>query len=87
MDMRTPLGKVRGLGSAKDGTEHFWRQRLTSVAIRAPTGSAISGPKASSFAGLPSACTTSSGRDSGELRCTTRMRGRPEKEFSSGARR
>ena len=26
MDMRTPLGKVRGLGSAKDGTEHFWRQ-------------------------------------------------------------
>ena len=32
MDMRTPLGKVRGLGSAKEGTEHFWRQRLTSVA-------------------------------------------------------
>lgn len=31
MDMRTPLGKVRGLGSAKDGTEHFWRQRLTAV--------------------------------------------------------
>jgi succinate dehydrogenase / fumarate reductase membrane anchor subunit len=30
--MRTPLGKVRGLGSAKDGTEHFWRQRLTAVA-------------------------------------------------------
>ncbi len=32
MSMRTPLGKVRGLGSAKDGTEHFWRQRLTAVA-------------------------------------------------------
>ena len=32
MDMRTPLGKVRGLGSAKDGTDHFWRQRLTAVA-------------------------------------------------------
>jgi succinate dehydrogenase / fumarate reductase, membrane anchor subunit len=32
MDMRTPLNKVRGLGSAKDGTEHFWRQRLTAVA-------------------------------------------------------
>ena len=32
MDMRTPLGKVRGLGSAKDGTEHFWRQRLTAGA-------------------------------------------------------
>ncbi len=31
MDMRTPLAKVRGLGSAKDGTEHFWRQRLTAV--------------------------------------------------------
>jgi succinate dehydrogenase / fumarate reductase membrane anchor subunit len=30
--MRTPLGKVRGLGSAKDGTEHFWRQRLTALA-------------------------------------------------------
>jgi succinate dehydrogenase / fumarate reductase membrane anchor subunit len=32
VDMRTPLGKVRGLGSAKDGTEHFWRQRLTAAA-------------------------------------------------------
>jgi succinate dehydrogenase / fumarate reductase membrane anchor subunit len=32
MDMRTPLGRVRGLGSAKEGTEHFWRQRLTAVA-------------------------------------------------------
>ena len=32
MDMRTPLGKVRGLGSAKEGTEHFWRQRLTAIA-------------------------------------------------------
>lgn len=31
-DMRTPLGKVRGLGSAKEGTDHFWRQRLTAVA-------------------------------------------------------
>ncbi|MBD0414029.1 succinate dehydrogenase, hydrophobic membrane anchor protein [Oryzicola mucosus] len=30
-DMRTPLAKVRGLGSAKEGTEHFWRQRLTAV--------------------------------------------------------
>ncbi|NUS69649.1 MAG: succinate dehydrogenase, hydrophobic membrane anchor protein [Ensifer adhaerens] len=32
MDMRTPLGKVRGLGSAKEGTDQFWRQRLTAVA-------------------------------------------------------
>lgn len=30
-DMRTPLGKVRGLGSAREGTGHFWRQRLTAV--------------------------------------------------------
>ena len=30
--MRTPLAKVRGLGSAKEGTDHFWRQRLTAVA-------------------------------------------------------
>ena len=32
MSMRTPLGKVRGLGSAKEGTDHFWRQRVTAVA-------------------------------------------------------
>ena len=31
--MRTPLGRVRGLGSAKEGTQHFWRQRLTAVAL------------------------------------------------------
>jgi succinate dehydrogenase / fumarate reductase, membrane anchor subunit len=31
MSFRTPLGKVRGLGSAKEGTEHFWKQRLTAV--------------------------------------------------------
>jgi succinate dehydrogenase / fumarate reductase, membrane anchor subunit len=31
-DYRTPLNKVRGSGSAKDGTEHFWRQRLTALA-------------------------------------------------------
>jgi succinate dehydrogenase / fumarate reductase membrane anchor subunit len=29
---RTPLARVRGFGSAKTGTEHFWRQRLTAVA-------------------------------------------------------
>ena len=32
MNMRTPLGKVRGLGSAKSGTEHFWQQRMTAIA-------------------------------------------------------
>ncbi len=31
-DFRTPLGKVRGSGSAREGTGHFWRQRLTSIA-------------------------------------------------------
>lgn len=30
--MSTPLGRVRGLGAARSGTEHFWRQRLTAVA-------------------------------------------------------
>lgn len=30
-DMRTPLNKVRGLGSAREGTMHFWRQRLTAI--------------------------------------------------------
>lgn len=29
---RTPLGRVRGLGSARSGTEHFWKQIVTSVA-------------------------------------------------------
>jgi succinate dehydrogenase / fumarate reductase membrane anchor subunit len=32
MNMRTPLSRVRGLGSAKSGTEHFWRQRVSAVA-------------------------------------------------------
>ena len=31
-DMRTTLGRVRGLGSAREGTLHFWRQRLTAIA-------------------------------------------------------
>ncbi len=29
--IRTPLARVRGLGSAKEGTDHFWRQRVTAV--------------------------------------------------------
>jgi len=32
MSIRTPIGRVRGLGSAKSGTEHFWHQRLTAIA-------------------------------------------------------
>jgi len=31
-DMRTPLNKVRGLGSAREGVDHFWRQRVTALA-------------------------------------------------------
>ncbi len=31
--MRTPLERVRGLGSAHTGTGDFWRQRLTAVAM------------------------------------------------------
>ena len=31
-DIRTPLGRVRGYGSAKSGTTHFWHQRLTAIA-------------------------------------------------------
>jgi succinate dehydrogenase / fumarate reductase membrane anchor subunit len=31
MTLRTPLAKVRGLGSAREGTDHFWKQRLTAV--------------------------------------------------------
>jgi succinate dehydrogenase / fumarate reductase, membrane anchor subunit len=31
-DFRTSAKKVRGLGSAKDGTTHFWRQRMTALA-------------------------------------------------------
>jgi succinate dehydrogenase / fumarate reductase membrane anchor subunit len=30
---RTPLSRVRSLGSAHSGTMHFWRQRVTSVAL------------------------------------------------------
>ena len=33
MSIRTPLGRVRGLGSAKNGTTHWWMQRLTAIAL------------------------------------------------------
>ena len=32
-EFRTPLSRVKGLGSAKEGTTHFWRQRLTALAL------------------------------------------------------
>jgi len=31
--MRSQLGRVRGLGAARAGTEHWWAERLTSVAL------------------------------------------------------
>ena len=33
MSLRSPLGRVLGAGSAKQGTQHWWVQRLTSVAL------------------------------------------------------
>ena len=33
MSLRTDLGKVRGLGSAKEGAGHWWAQRLTAIAL------------------------------------------------------
>lgn len=33
MSLRSPLGRVRGLGSAKEGVQHWWQQRLTAVAM------------------------------------------------------
>lgn len=31
--LRTPLGRVRGLGAAKEGVGHWWAQRVTAVAL------------------------------------------------------
>ncbi|MFQ6017953.1 MAG: succinate dehydrogenase, hydrophobic membrane anchor protein [Kiloniellaceae bacterium] len=33
MSLRPPLGRVRDLGSAKDGVTHWWAQRLTALAL------------------------------------------------------
>lgn len=33
MSLRNPLARVRGLGSAKDGTHHWWAQRVTAIAL------------------------------------------------------
>lgn len=30
--IRTPMSRVRGLGAAKSGTDHFWKSRVTAVA-------------------------------------------------------
>lgn len=33
MRMESPLGRARGLGSAKEGVGHWWAQRLTAIAL------------------------------------------------------
>ena len=33
MSLRSPMGRVLGLGSAKDGTSHWWSTRVTSLAL------------------------------------------------------
>lgn len=33
MSLRSPLSRVRGLGSAKEGVSHWWAQRLTALAL------------------------------------------------------
>ena len=33
MSRRSPLGRVRGLGAAKEGVSHWWAQRLSSLAL------------------------------------------------------
>jgi succinate dehydrogenase / fumarate reductase membrane anchor subunit len=33
MSLRSPLGKVLGLGSAKEGASHWWSQRVTAVGL------------------------------------------------------
>lgn len=32
-NLRSPLGRARGLGSAKEGLHHWWAQRITAVAL------------------------------------------------------
>ena len=33
MSLQSPLNKVLGLGSAKEGTGHWWAQRLTAISL------------------------------------------------------
>ena len=33
MSLRSPLGRVLGLGTAKEGTEHFIAQRISAIAL------------------------------------------------------
>lgn len=33
MSLRSPLGRALGLGAAGNGTEHWWQQRITAIAL------------------------------------------------------
>ena len=33
MTLRSPLGRARGLGSSRSGSDHYWAQRITAVAL------------------------------------------------------
>jgi succinate dehydrogenase / fumarate reductase membrane anchor subunit len=33
MSLRSPIGRVLGLGAAKEGVGHWWTQRVTAVAL------------------------------------------------------
>jgi succinate dehydrogenase / fumarate reductase membrane anchor subunit len=33
MNLRNPLATAKGLGSAKDGTQHWWHQRVSAIAL------------------------------------------------------
>ena len=62
MSLRSPLGRVLGLGTAKDGTEHWWGQRVSGIALvilglwfawSLATMSGFSHPEAVAFIGHP----------------------------------
>jgi succinate dehydrogenase / fumarate reductase membrane anchor subunit len=48
MSLRSPLSRVLGYGSAKEGTDHWWMQRVTAIALVL-----LGGWFLVSFAGLP----------------------------------
>ena len=62
MSLRSPLGQVLGLGTAKDGTSHWWGQRVSGLALAVlglwfawalATMSGFSQAEAVSFIGQP----------------------------------
>ena len=65
--LQSPLGRVRGLGSARGGTHHWWMQRVTSVALLPLTlWFALS---AASLAGAPYEATIGPGSPGPGTRC------------------